>query len=409
MKLFGLKSLYNALYHSKSAAQGVQKGGKKFVLFEKTDKLPISSFPENSWAIPEGAATFKRVRMGKASNPDFNREIVSFYDKENRIIKQWQRGSDIPNQMRVYTYDFGVTKRRKGVKVRNITTSKYLPLDEKFSTWKKVSDETQFVHRDFDIRKEKCIAPKKVQISKTSYDLNSDGIRFSSVTTEYPMNYGIEPKSAKKVLGVDIEMRNGIPYIVGTVQTPNVNFPSKDKFLAYRFLHGAEKQEALVRYFIREKGLEKANIPVGTSKTKVSENAVACFKNMDGEIWFKEPARYMSPADIAAHEAEHAYQYSLDGRLKGHFNTTPYGRKCYNLFGPVPKNQVEEAKAYKEAARKYPVLDPKEDLSKNSEYMYNYLEVKAREAGKKAEIEYEKGRDAILDQFPYTPDHYYYF
>lgn len=395
--------------HSKPATQTVQKAGKKFVLFEKTDKLPVSSFPENSWAVPEGAETFRRVRMGKASNSDFNREIVSFYDKENRIIKQWQRGSDIPNQMRVYTYDFGVTKGDKGVRVRNITTSKYLPVDEKVSTWKKVSDETQFVHSDFDIRKEECIVPKKVQISKTNYDLNSDGTKFSSVTTEYPMNYGIEPKSEKKVLGVDIEMRNGIPYIVGTVQTPNVNFPSKDKFLAYRFLHGAEKQEALARYFIKEKGLEKANIPIGTSKTKVSENAVACFKNRDGEIWFREPTWYMSPADIAAHEVEHAYQYSLVGRFRARFNTTPYGRKCYDLFGPVPQKQMEEAKAYHDAARKYPALDPKEDLSKNSEYMDNYLEVKAREAGKKAKIEYKKGRDVILDQFPFTPNHYYYF
>ena len=68
----------------------------------------------------------------------------------------------------------------------------------------------------------------------------------------------------------------------------------------------------------------------------------------------------------------------------------------------VNTRMIEEAKKYAIARDNYPILDSKEDLSKNKDYVDNYLEVKAREASKKATEIYEIGRKKLMDIFKYV-------
>lgn len=406
MSFFRINSLINRVQTGFSSKFLRTRGTRPYILLEKTRHKSVDRFPKDSWAIPEGADTFTRVLIGKSSDSSYRREIVSFYNKDNKIIHRYQKGTDIPRMSKKYDYSSGVTAALKNVKIRTIATKIYSEDGGSLGVphWKHVSDVEQFVY--YAASNKNGVYSKKVQINKTLYhdktEMDKAADKFSVVMTEYPATLGFEPKTAKKVMGVDIEMHKGLPYIVGTVESPNVKFPVDDKFLAFRFLKGEQKQEALARYFLKEKGLEDAGIYVGTSESKVSPNAVACFKADKGEIWFKMVPTRSQPISIAAHEAEHAYQHFLIGRLFG--GSTDYEARCMDLFGPLIKfTEIREAKKCNVANANYPRTTDTEDLGKNENYMNNYLEVKAREAGEKAYKEYCDGYNFLIKQFPYLP------
>ena len=95
----------------------------------------------------------------------------------------------------------------------------------------------------------------------------------------------------------------------------------------------------------------------------------------------------------SAHEVEHAYQYCQIGRVgKGY---SQYGKNSRKIYGKIEGLQESmEAYKYSIASINYPKLTDEEDLSKNMDYMNNYLEIKAREAGERASNEYrEKGAE----------------
>ena len=379
---------------------------KKYYLIEKIENMPIKKFPNDSWSIPKDAVTFKQVKIGKTKDAEYRRNITSFYNKDNKIIRQFQSGTEIPITCKEYSYEDKLTKNEKLIRIKRIQTEKYLPIDGVMD-WQITSDVEQLVNTDLNKKKNHTFA-QKITIKKTKYNVNSKGEKFTTVYTEYPFNLGFEPKKNLKILGANIEMQNGIPYITGTIESPTVKFPENDKFLAFRFLNRERKQESLARYFLKQKGLERAKVEVETGNELVPENAAAVFSHGYGSIYFKEIPQYTSPAKSAAHEAEHAYQYSLIGRLGE--KDSEYEKRCFRVFGQLPTSaKREEALKYQEAKSKYPKIDDIEDLSKDEEYQNNYLEVKAREAGRKAKKEYEKGRKELFNQFKYVPYSYYYF
>lgn len=380
---------------------------KKYYLIEKLENMPIKKFPRDSWAIPQDAVTFKQVKIGKTKDSEYRRNIISFYDKEHKIIRQFQSGTEIPHTCKEYSYSDNLTKDEELVHVKKIHTAKYLPIDG-YPDWHDTSDVEQFIHTDLNKLKKHNFA-RKVTIKRTKYNLASLGKKFTTVFTEYPFNLGFEPKKSLKILGADIEIKNGIPYISGTIESPTVKFPEDDKFIAFRFLEKEQKQESLTKYFLKQKGLERANIEVETGEGLVPENAAAVFTHGYGSIYFKHIPQFTSPAKSAGHETEHAYQYSLIGRLLCGADSE-YEKRCFRTFGKLPSiTKIKEAEKYADAKAKYPKIDDIENLSENKEYMNNLLEVKAREAGKKASEDYEFGHKFLLDQFKYVPNNYYYF
>ena len=381
---------------------GVSEHKSPYILLKKISESPIGKFPKDSWTVPEEAKTFNFVEIGKRADPAYNCEIVSFYDKDGNIIQRYQKGTDIPRKSRKHTYDFMLTKDKESLNIRRIKTTEYLNDGKGDYNWQHVSDEDQFVNTNYNVKKGTHCA-KKVQINKTLYGKCDDGDNISVTMTEYPTTLGLEPKSAKKMMGVDMVMKDGIPYIYGTNQTLNVKFPTDDDFLAFRFLQPQAKQEALAKYFLKQKGLDKANVTIITSVSDVAENSSACFRPDAGIIFFKDVPRYTSPADTAAHEVEHAYQHSQIGRLTS--GRTDYEKRCHALFKPiVDKKEESEAFEYLCASESYPILTKNEDLVLNKDYMENYMEIKAREAGEKADEKYRKGRDFLMNQFRYLPD-----
>ena len=400
--LFGcFKSGTKSIVSHRSASQ--------YKLLEKTDKISVEKFPNNSWVIPEKAKTYTFVKIGKKNDENYNREVTTFYDEKGNLVRRCFRGSGINNRIREYNNDFFLARKgielngACGVNRRSIKTSEYVFAEVEapyIGSWKPVSDEEQFVYFMFDKTKDYKSA-RKIHINKNQYKHDGTKEHVKATCVEYPMTLGFETLSDKKVLSMDIMVDNNRVKIEGVNPETNVEVPLNDEFLAYRMLVGDKKQECLAQYFLDKKGVGDLNISIETNKSKVNENASAYFSSGGNEIVFKQVQKYGHPVSTSAHEAEHAYQYSQIGRL-GRAKTY-YERKCRWNKGPLKDiNEIKEAKKYAEARDNYPVLDSKEDLSKNKDYLDNYLEVNARLASKKAVEIYEIGHKKLMDIFKYV-------
>lgn len=376
---------------------------KTYQLLERTE-LPIAAFPDDSWCVPEGSVRFRRVRIGKTKDPNYDREIVSFYDDQGRIITRFQKGNDIPRSKRTYEYSQGVTNDCNKVNITRVHTAQFIPEQEgsNYGIWAHVSDEQRYVREQYILKKKRLPFPKKLHITRTDYDPDNSFRRIIKLT-EYPTNQGVETKAAKKEMkiGLTMDYKDGqyIPNVTEISSSSNIQVPENDEFLGFRFLRGKTKQESLARYFIGKKGLSDAKINVTTSSFEVNQGIAHFDPYGDGYIRFKDIID--TPVNTAAHEAEHAWQYSIMGRA---FGRTPYEQKCKELYGSLDTPELQaEAQKLAQADAIYPAKIETAEGEINPEYWNNYLEVKAREAGKKAQELYDKGRDFILRQFRTIP------
>ncbi len=374
-----------------------------FKLLQKTGKRLIKRYNSSEiWAVPQEASFFTEVKVGKKSDSTFFRNITSFYDKDKKLIKRAISGSDINNKIRLYehSYEFAGYKNMSVLEAdaRRITTKEYVK--DKYSylgKWKISSFEEQFAYNFYE-GPNKTERVTKLHTNKTIHDLFDDSRR-SCVMTEYPKNKGYEPKSAKKVMGLEIVMVKGMPKITGYQHTPNVKIPEFDEFLPYRFLNGSEKQEALTRHFLREKHLDNLGIAVYTNESNVSHDALAHFSAYVPEICWRGVNETRQPVVTAAHEVEHAYQYAQIGRLgKGR---NKYEKDCLKKFGKITDiKEREEAYKYLIASENYPSKEQSDYIKK---YRDNYLEQNARQAGCEAAEVYNICREYLRSVFKFLP------
>ena len=374
-----------------------------YKLLEKTEHIPIDSLPNNAF-IPEGTNSYTYVKIGRKDNPNFYREVTSYYQDKKVVFRQIT-GSDINPIKRTYTYsccDAVHDLPSKNIFVRHIKTEEF---DKNNMEW--VTKQEEDIHKmtmlgHYDAKKK--AHPSKIHINKNVYTQTDNGTQIAATITEYPANLGMEKQSDKKELGLEILLgKQDKPEILSFSQTTNVDFPAHDKFLAYRFLLGEQKLISLAKHYLRERGLGKLNIPVRIAPKEVAENSSGHFNPTNGEILYKKAYKYVHPVKAAAHEPEHAYQYSLIGRSgKGY---TDYERKCRQELGELKSlEEYKNAMEYNIASENYPKLTDAEDLSKNMNYVRNKLEVGAKNREAEAFEEYNEGRKELMDQFKYVPD-----
>lgn len=378
---------------------------RMYNLIDSVSKSGMWRFSSKKWKlpveIPKAAKRFDVVEIGKNSDPAYKKTITSFFNKDKRLIL---KTIEAPNQkpvVREYFDDFKLTKYGGGgesVSVRNINTSEIANLNGVTSTVP-LKKESQYVTDFFDKTKGDNNA-KKLTIQKSAFEYDNGAVTQRNLITEYPMNLGFEPKSAKKVLGVDTINRNGEVSVIGTEQSMNIAFPSGDKYLAHRFFTPDEKRLSLTKMNLKEKGLDKMGINIDVNSTKIEGTSTAQFSAPDREIrWNKFVKSDERIPNTAAHEVEHGVQLNKIGRLgKG---ASPYEQDCLSRFGRLPSKETAEAQRYYEARMNYP---KREYADYDKLYRDNYLEVKAREKGEAAQKLYDDGREFIRNQFRFIPD-----
>ena len=148
---------------------------------------------------------------------------------------------------------------------------------------------------------------------------------------------------------------------------------------------------------LRKEGLQDLDIAVipNSDKMKNSPN-LGVFWPSSGIIEFQN----IPSIDTMAHEAAHAKQYGLIGRLKRNTWFTPYQEEVQNSLGgkkKMSKEEIRQAKKYVKADREYPT--PTQRSKNNDLYQFNILEVDANKAGQEAQKLYNKSGVAFNNFF----------
>lgn len=383
-------------------AQNVFGRGRKsqYVLLQKTEKLPIEAYTEGQFTIPENAVSYTLVTIGKKKDPEFKRQVITFYDK-SYMIQRGIQGTNYPTKIRNYDELWKIENGTAGpfTRKRNITTKQMNPKTKELEL---IQEEEQFVHTD--ISSWNYVYPsgfrRKLHINKNVHDTVDGEKIVHSTVTEYPATHNLNPEDKKKILSADISFNDGIPEVKQINQETNIQPPTGDTFMPYRLLVGEQKEISLAREYLKRRGLDKLKIDVRFSHEEVPKNAEAIFDCDKSAVIFKKVTKG-SPAEVAAHEGEHAFQYSLCGRLGK--NHTQYGLMCQRELPPVTDmKELKEGFKYVIASEKYPKTSPEENLKENPEYWYNELEVGARKKAKQMKELYNKGKELWNKLFPVT-------
>ena len=244
-------------------------------------------------------------------------------------------------------------------------------------------------------------AEKVISSSEIDYD-NDFGVQIHCIS-EYPhlLNGKKIGEEKKLAYAVDRDCSRVIPKTA--VMSKGISFPKEDTYLPYRALDISDMKLPVTKMAIRKRGLADMNITVKTDckPNEDENNFLAMFSNWHGDISYNKLKPFFSKASLvftAFHEAEHAWHYYLDARLSE--GGTPWADIIYFLFGPLKsKRQIKEAEEYKQSIDNYVPYNGKN----REEYMKNYIEIKADEAGEKAETEYKNQGEIMRKNFPHIP------
>ncbi len=353
-----------------------------YFLAQKTENLSAEPLKKVNLQVPSQADTYTVVTICKKNDKLYKKKITTYYTEGN-IIKRMIEDSDGNNIIREYE-NSGIGLKKCTFFERKITNKVQNKASSLF--------ETNLIKLIKGYRSEKD-GKIKMQLFTNEIDGNS----VNSTVTELPFSGKNNKFVKRKILGLKMDFIDGIPVIRETFESANVKFPSNDKYLPYRFIiDDYIKLKSLTKHFINKKNLDKLNIKISVSD-KISDNTAGYFSENLGAIVYNKNSN-TNLVKLASHEVEHAYQYKQIGRIyKGN---SKYCRDSRKLYGPIDGiNESMEAHKYAVASEKYPNIDKSEDLSKNPEYVNNYLEVKAREAEDAAFDEYKSMGEDLNSQF----------
>lgn len=394
LKLNTLKTLYRKVSSKKTP----------YFLAEKITKQKVSSRIEGGYAVPAGTDTFSLARIGSTKNPSYKCVITSFYDSQGQIIKRHITDSYALDIEKDYLTGGALMQVAPDV-TRFFNTKKIVTKTARPGLKPKIKEDIFYIFKPFEGKKPVKVSRHTVEY--TPYDLPQEDTNIKVRISEYPMNYGREPKNAKISVFAEMDLPDSFTgadiKIHSISNTTNVRINKQDPFLAARFLLGEEKVKYLTKYFLKQKNLENLGIKVQVNPEKVEGNNRACFSVMDRAVYWKEVPRDRPAVCTAAHEAEHAYQHSLIGRYRRLFNMggTAFEQDCGVVLPPPTAKEIPEARRYLIAAENYP-HPAMPDFDRL--YEENLLEIEAQRAGKNAFKQYEKDRALLFEQFRYIPD-----
>lgn len=383
MKIYPKQIIHSIYNFKQDILHKINPKKCNYILLEKTNDINISQYKKFSNNVPEDADTFTLISIGKRDDNKYRKKITTFYSGNN-IIERFIETSNGEKIIRKYKHR-GYDVKNSNCRYRKITQKRFSPDSSKFLT--------ELVE---EIRTYKSAKTENTKLEIIKNEVS--GNKIIANITEYPFNGNKKNCNLpRKILGITMEFDKYFPKITGTFETANVKFPQNDKFLPFRFIIDDKlKLRALTKFFIKEKGLGKLDIRINITDN-MGENAAGDFSEIDNMISYNKK-HIGNVVGLAAHEVEHAYQYRQIGRVgKGY---SKYGRNSLKYYGKIDGiKESMEAHKYSVASLNYPKLKDNEDLSKNMDYINNYLEVKARESEKKAVNEYHELGKELNKQF----------
>ena len=359
---------------------------KEFSLIKKIVKADISAIDKDKfWRTPKNAASFDYVEIGKTSDSNYSKEIISFFDKDGNLFCKTFRENGKNVKQRQYRYQDD--KRFLTDFVFDTTRIKEKVNDAMYNlggVWKKIAEETQWISRIQEWAKDGKV-PTDFHTRHVDYHPET-GLIDTITLTQYPINCE-KSRLPKRFVKGEFKHILGTPTLAKATYSKNLRLDPNDKYLRYRFfdLHTPEGITVLTKGLLEEKGLDVLKISVQPNSLKIEEGNLGFFCALSKEICFSEKLTQKDAflpdiIDSVAHEVEHAEQFAYIGRRgKG---TSQYEFDAYKNLGELrTEEEKQEALKYFMAKTEY--------VPTGDKYKNNYLEVKAREAGKKAAEDFQ--------------------
>ena len=95
----------NTIQSAKTTANSIRQRESQYILLKKTEQLPIEELNVDGkvwgYGVYPDSKYFTHVKVGKKNDSKYNREILTFYDKNNNMINRIFVGNNINKQRAV--------------------------------------------------------------------------------------------------------------------------------------------------------------------------------------------------------------------------------------------------------------------------------------------------------------------
>ena len=336
-------------------------------------------------------------------------KITTFLDKEGNVIEKAFNIKDKPLKNRIYTSQKNhigtdevvtstqikeYTLNRKLIDIYRKHMNRFINLDTRTYFWEQESIQTNHMANNT------ALGIKNLTISRIQ-NLKNIPLQFLHSFTQYKpiVNNKISKNSPIKY--IEYIVNDKFIALKSSIHTINMKRPKFDSFLGFRALSLEDFKIPITERFLRDRGIKHLGYKIvpnymPTDGKQITWKGLFC----NGYIKFRRTWVPKSKADFVStsrHEVEHGWQYYLDarnGKDRGE-NMLAIGEKYGKLKDP--KLQYEADK-YTESIDNY--IPAEKDYNG---YRQNYIEVKAFDAGARAEEKYKKEGKILKEELKHIP------
>lgn len=336
-------------------------------------------------------------------------KITTFLDKEGNVIEKAFNIKDKPLKNRIYTSQKNhigtdevvtstqikeYTLNRKLIDIYRKHMNRFINLDTRTYFWEQESIQTNHMANNT------ALGIKNLTISRIQ-NLKNIPLQFLHSFTQYKpiVNNKISKNSPIKY--IEYIVNDKFIALKSSIHTINMKRPKFDSFLGFRALSLEDFKIPITERFLRDRGIKHLGYKIlpnymPTDGKQITWKGLFC----NGYIKFRKTWIPKSKADFVStsrHEVEHGWQYYLDarnGKDRGE-NMLAIGEKYGKLKDP--KLQYEADK-YTESIDNY--IPAEKDYNG---YRQNYIEVKAFDAGARAEEKYKKEGKILKEELKHIP------
>lgn len=336
-------------------------------------------------------------------------KITTFLDKEGNVIEKAFNIKDKPLKNRIYTSQKNhigsdevvtstqikeYTLNRKLIDIYRKHMNRFINLDTRTYFWEQESIQTNHMANNT------ALGIKNLTISRIQ-NLKNIPLQFLHSFTQYKpiVNNKISKNSPIKY--IEYIVNDKFIALKSSIHTINMKRPKFDSFLGFRALSLEDFKIPITERFLRDRGIKQLGYKIlpnymPTDGKEITWKGLFC----NGYIKFRRTWVPKSKADFVStsrHEVEHGWQYYLDarnGKDRGE-NMLAIGEKYGKLKDP--KLQYEADK-YTESIDNY--IPAEKDYNG---YRRNYIEVKAFDAGARAEEKYKKEGKILKEELKHIP------
>lgn len=336
-------------------------------------------------------------------------KITTFLDKEGNVIEKAFNIKDKPLKNRIYTSQKNhigsdevvistqikeYTLKRNLIDIYRKHIKDFIKWNVQTSLWEQEKIQTNHVATN------SALGIKYLTISKIQ-NLKNISKQFLHSFTQYKPIIKNKINKDSSIKHIEYIVNDKFKALKKSIKTTNMKSPKFDSFLGFRALSLEDFKIPITERFLSDRGIKHLGYKIlpnymPTDGKKITWKGLFC----NGYIKFRRTWVPKSKADFAStsrHEVEHGWQYYLDarnGQDRGD-NMLAIGEKYGKLKDP--KLQYEADK-YTESIDNY--IPAEKDYNG---YRQNYIEIKAFDAGARAEEKYKKEGEILKDEFKHIP------